>query len=260
MTTILKTVLSSVETNSYAEIYTLAEKTSYINTQNCYGETALIYAAAVGDANAVRQLLDSGSKIDHQDHEGHSAMHWAAAKGHLEVVKLLAGNRSNINIQDNRHKTPLILAVEHGQYATAAYLLSMGTIKVNHRDHTGNTALHWAIYSRSPELTKLLLLNKAQLDTPNNFGSTPLMWAAKHGALELVNLLLDHGADPELYDNLDRNALICAIENNQQPTAETLVTRFYVAGNTQMLNQAAQAAETHGYTGLVNMLLEKVRA
>ena len=259
MATVLKNVLHSVLTDTFSEIYTLAEKTSYINTQNCYGETALIYAAANGDKELVENLLKSGSRIDHQDNEGRTALHWATIRGHLEIAKLLS-EHSNINLQDDLHKTPLLLAIEYDQYDTAAYLLTLSTIKINHRDHAGNTALHWAVHANSQKLTELLLNHKVQIDTPNNFGSTPLMWAAKNGNMALVNLLLDHGADPELYDNLDRNALLRAIENNHRPAAETLLNRFNVSKNSKILHHATHIAEVRGHIDLARLLKEKVTA
>lgn len=258
----LKEVLHSVKANTFIEVYTLAEKTSYVNTQNCYGETALIYAAATGNKALVDGLLHNGSRINHQDNEGRTALHWAVDKGHLEIVLLLTGNRSNVNIPDGIHKTPLILAVENNRPEIAEHLLKIPEIRVDHRDHGGNTALHWAVNVGSKSLVKLLLQHKAQVNIQNNFGSTPLIWAAKNGNNELTQLLLTHKADINIYDNLERNALMRAIENNHRQTAEILLNHFNISrpGIRKQIDQASNFAKIHGHADLAVLIREKIKA
>lgn len=59
-----------------------------VNSQNCYGETALMWAAVKGATNIVRLLLGRGARVDIRDKRGESAADWA---------ELL---RANVNCSD----------------------------------------------------------------------------------------------------------------------------------------------------------------
>lgn len=46
-------------------------------------------AAADGDIDEVRKLLEKGISVNQCDEEGYTPLHWAVQEGHLSVVKLL---------------------------------------------------------------------------------------------------------------------------------------------------------------------------
>ena len=66
---------------------------------------------------------------------------------------------------------------------------------MNQPDRMDMTPLMWAAYRGDLRVSKLLLLNGADLNKATAFGSA-LHFAARAGSHECVNLLLQHGADP----------------------------------------------------------------
>ena len=69
--------------------------------------------------------------------------------------------------------------------------------EVNAVDHTGDTALHAAVKSKSIETVRLLLENGADVNAPGNYEYTPLDYATntRNPSVEIARLLLEQGAD-----------------------------------------------------------------
>lgn len=92
----------------------------------------MMQAAAVGEAERVRRLLEQGAHVNVLDDLiGTTALHLAAQGGHVEVVRLLVDHGAYVNLQAPSHGfTPLMNAVWHRQAEVVAYLLGLDTINV----------------------------------------------------------------------------------------------------------------------------------
>lgn len=115
----------------------------------------LLQAAAAGDANLVKQLLDKGANIEATSKEGATPLMWAAMYGHPEVVRVL---------------------LERGA-------------KVNARTPAGITALEGAASQGNPAVIRLLLQAGADPNAADKQGVTPLIVAQSRGHADVVALL-----------------------------------------------------------------------
>ena len=138
--------------------------------------TDLPAAAMVGDAGAVRRLLDLGLPINTIDSQGCTALLRASGGGQLVVVGML---------------------LQRGADSTIAAA-------------TGATALTAAVSMRHPQIVEMLLAQGADVDRPLPGGITPLMLAAALGLPEMVSRLLTHGADLQRRDDRGLGVLHCA--------------------------------------------------
>ena len=68
---------------------------------------SLIFAAASGDLDEMHRLEAIGLDLNIADYDGRTAVHLAAAEGQLEVVKFLLDKKININPKDRWGGTPL---------------------------------------------------------------------------------------------------------------------------------------------------------
>ena len=143
------------------------------------GDTALMFAARVGDLASARLLIAAGANVDDADAWGVSATTLAAHAGHRDLVELL---------------------LDHGASAVAA--------------RAGFSALHAAIMRRDERMVSALLAHGASVNapleswtptrrsskdfhfSPELVGATPLWLAARFGGPDVMRLLLEHGADP----------------------------------------------------------------
>lgn len=76
-------------------------------------------------------------------------------------------------------------------------------------DDFNSTALHLAIFYNRPEIIKLLVQLKANINAQNHDGDTPLIYAINENKnnVTLVKYLLKHGANPNIINNYGHNAL-----------------------------------------------------
>jgi ankyrin repeat protein len=168
-------ILAARPWNSHRAVEMLLARGADAKATNNFGATALMAAAAGGDATTVQLLLAHGADVNAQpslDQDklgfilggGRSALSWAAYRGDLVILKLLLDAGAEVN-------APGMLG----------------------------TALAQAAWGDQTEAARLLIERGAKVDLAGPMdGYTPLHWAAssEEGRPALVNLLLSHGADP----------------------------------------------------------------
>lgn len=143
------------------------------------GETALMFAARLGDLSSAKLLVDAGANVNDQDAWGVSATVLAAHSGFRELVAFLLDKGADPNA------------------ATAGF-----------------TALHEAVMRRDEKMVTALLDHGANPNAPLrawtptrrssrdwNFppslvGATPFWLAARFSEPGVMRLLIKHGADP----------------------------------------------------------------
>ena len=198
------------------------------NTAMAENETVLMTASRTGVAAVVRLLLDAGARVNARESwRGQSALMWAAAEGNLEAVRALLAHGANIHARSDRGFTPLLFAAREGKVDLIRPLLRAGArvddslparaaerteSGQSNAAQTGITPLLLAAGSAHYELAAVLLEEGAD---PND---APLGWTALHqlswvrkagragsnnpapegsgamGSLEFASKLVEHGA------------------------------------------------------------------
>ncbi|KAL7069875.1 hypothetical protein ACQ4LE_010880 [Meloidogyne hapla] len=180
---------------------------------------------------AERLLLEQPNLRQYSDSTGRKAVHYAAASGHYEFVKTeIAANHSLVYVVDDDHWTILMIAASAGQleivrlllsYSKDDFMLSFPQRHINHKNKTGQTALHYACSKDHVQIVQELLDKGADINAPDERGATPLHRAASKGNKRTVNLLL--GYKNKLQINLVNRegdtALHLACEDDQQEVA-----------------------------------------
>jgi ankyrin repeat protein len=157
------------------------------------GDTALMFAARVGDLASARLLVAAGANVNDADAWGVSATSLAAHSGFRDLVVFLLEKGADPN-------------------AAAA----------------GFTALHEAIMRRDGTMAAALLAHGADPNAPlrtwtptrrssNDFnfppelvGATPFWLAARFAQPDVMRLLVKHGADPLFVHRVEYHALLAA--------------------------------------------------
>jgi ankyrin repeat protein len=142
-------------------------------------DTALLFAARVGDLESAKLLVGAGAKVDDEDAWGVSATALAAHSGFADLVAFLLDKGANPNAA-RAGFTALHAAIMRRDDKMAAALLAYGA-DANARLGT------WTPMRRSSRDWNF---------APELVGATPFWLAARFAQPTLMRLLVDHGADP----------------------------------------------------------------
>jgi hypothetical protein len=88
--------------------------------------TALICAAEIGRADAVKLLIENGAELNATATGHWTAIALAASRGHEAVVEALLEAGANPNVETKLGDTPLSLAIKNGKKSVARLLESRG--------------------------------------------------------------------------------------------------------------------------------------
>ncbi|EXJ67647.1 uncharacterized protein A1O5_08993 [Cladophialophora psammophila CBS 110553] len=198
------------------DILTLLLKSgANIAAQDEYGDTVLHMAARIGNAVAVRALLEAGSDVNACNFCKQTALHKAslaniqspypepmnefksmrdqmsqgksileidlrihAAMGGLETANVLLGAGADIEASDHKKRTPFFSAVESRNFSAVRQLREYGA-RIDIIDEQGKTPLHEAVTSVQPAMVLFLLEAGADPFAADNDGETPLAAAER---------------------------------------------------------------------------------
>ncbi|KAM0426005.1 hypothetical protein ACHAPT_008634 [Fusarium lateritium] len=143
----------------------------------------LLLAAANGDLEAMKLLMEKGVDTKATDENEWSALHLVATcsaddKTREEAVELLVKACADVNARDNRQFTPLAFSVSKS--------------------------------SSNEKMTEILLKYGADVQTRGEEGITSLMHASMHGNVDIMKMLLEAGADATVRDKKERTTLYYA--------------------------------------------------
>lgn len=161
------------------------------------GRTPLSHAAELGHTSVIRQLAKSkrlNVSRSRKDNTGRNPFSWAAWRGHDNVIKkLIKYEVPGVDEEDDSNWTPLFWALEAPTERALSTLLHSGlVVDVNHRDHSGRTALYWtAGYGNVDKLRLLLAVEGIDAQAGDRDGSTPLAHARSLGQHDTARLLED---------------------------------------------------------------------
>jgi ankyrin repeat protein len=181
-------------------------------------------AAIVGDAGAVRRLLDLGFAIDAADAQGCTSLLRAAGGGHRECVELLLDRGADPRIAALTGATPLSAAVSMRHAAIVDRLLAAGA-GLEQRLPGEVTVLMLAAALGLPDLVARLLQAGADVHASDAQGLTPLHCAVlfaftareKPRVLALLDTLLLAGAEPDARASGQVTPLLLLLGSRAEP-------------------------------------------
>ena len=158
-------------------------------------DVPLVDAVRRGDANAVRELLESGVEVDATTADGATALLWAVHTDQPELVALLLEAGADVDISNRYGVGSAHLAAENGNAAILERLLLAG-VDPNLTLQGGETLLMTAARTGNPETVRTLLAHGADPNLRETTqGQTALMWAAANNNAAALRLLAENGAE-----------------------------------------------------------------
>ena len=246
-----------------AQIISLLENGSNIDTTDALGIQPIHWTAKYGHTATVELLLDRGATgIDAPDEEGMQPLHWAAQNEHAATVELLLDRgATGIDAPDSNGRQPIHLASWNGHTAMVELLLDRGAMGIDVPDKYGMQPLHWAAENGHTATIELLVDRGATgIDTPDKDGWQPIHFAALYGHTAIVELLLDRGATG--IDTPDKDGwqpLHYAASSDNTVIVELLLDRGAIGIDApdNSGRQPLHCAVENGHTALVELLLDR---
>jgi len=119
----------------------------------------------------------------------------AAVNYPFAMVELLENDPNIINEVNSKNENALIMACKVNQLKSVDILLKNG-ININHQDHLGNTALHYAIDIRAQYLIHKLMEKQPDIHIKNNEGKSAFDLALEIPEEKLRNEIFNIIIDP----------------------------------------------------------------
>jgi hypothetical protein len=162
-------------------------------------KSPLLAAAAGGNLDKVRKLLDEGEPPDPIDKDGWRPIDHALYRGHLEVARLLIDRGASLAPRGPTEFSPLTNAVIRGHPEIVRLMLERGALP-NGRASAGEAVDYFPLLMAANrgqlEAARVLLEFGADVNQRDRNGYTPLLMVSDKG-VEMARLLLRHGADPD---------------------------------------------------------------
>ena len=149
-----------------------------INSQNCYGDTPILYASQKNHVEIARMLLETPDiNVNIPDFDGVTPFLVAVMHGNLEVVNLLISDeRTNVNYKTFDGKCALHLAAAGPNVQVLHLLLNLKAINVYKRDAKGNSIAHLACSAGNLEAIKAIISDdRVPFNGVNDEGETPFI-------------------------------------------------------------------------------------
>lgn len=251
-------------------------------------DTPLHVAAAAGEVDRVRRLLDEGADVNAQGNAGQTALHQAVTRGHQEVVRVLLDRGADVGIEDDSGETPyhVVARVTRQRWEAGGgeqvrvygeitqLLYSSESFRKRYRAMEKDPSPGFLFHGDAGG--KQFLAGGGTVTSRDSRGRTPLHAAASHGQINQVKLFLERGANIAAQDNVGGTPLHLAASGGHKEIVELLLARgadvnAVDQGGSTPLHGAAMgmnrgfselsfggryAGPTHNYGGAAELLLK----
>lgn len=248
-------LLRSGDTSGFVDL--LDTKIKDPNIVNSRGDSLLLVAATLGNANATERLLALGADVNKRNaYTRDTAVLRSVLNDHDEVTRLLIYADADVNLPNNYRQTPMGVAVEKQKGALVDLFLTRGVTAGVDVD----TLLRAASQKNYVGVLGMLK-GGVSPNAHNKLGNTPLIISASLGDTPSVRSLLAYRANVHAVNNEGNTALLYAARYNHPDTVLALLApltmqyRADVNAQNKKGETALHWAVRKGYVSVVKILL-----
>jgi ankyrin repeat protein len=261
-----------------------------LNAQNPIdGTNSLMYAAAHGRLQILRQLIQAGADLNFTSNQGDTALLKAVKNNQAESVQILVDAGADLNRLDLDENTALIIASKNNDkkaleilipvaqtniknikdFSALHYLVANGNIQavrallnrgaevvqsINEYDGDHNNPLITAVFKNDMPMVAELIASQARFDVTDKEGNTPLMIAIQKNYPEMIQRLIQRGA---LTNNKQDASMVSAARQNNLALVPKLIQSGANKNATDKQgNTALMVAAQLGFASMVDALLQ----
>ena len=221
--------------------------------------TPLMIAAALGDDDALRLLLNNGADPNLRAPDGTTALMIAAREGHIRVVRSLIHHRKiQTNLTNRSNRDALAYAAEHGHFGVFSLLLNFGGAILPQQVAPEMDAHPLLLAARNGHhaICKLIVDTGIDVNLKDNDERTPLWYAAKSGHVECCLQLLNAGANVNHVDALGEPIVFAAAICGNLELFNLLLKRGAILNGKQKSDTLLNVVTRLGHEHLVRRLID----
>lgn len=188
---------------------------------------AIFYAAETGNAEALKQLLETTSDANSRNQQSRTPQMQAAMYGRLNCLQILKDHNANELAVDQDGRTVMHIATLMNQTGVVTWLLKTYSVPTHDAprqssrlarisgniigrpslrlhetsDMEGYKALHLAVKANLERMVRLLVEFGLEINSRTNLGRTPLHEAVILNNKDISALLITNGADIHIADS-----------------------------------------------------------
>jgi ankyrin repeat protein len=195
---------------------------SDVNHVTKEGKTPILYATEKNMDELIEILLDAGANINDQTYNKITPLLLASKENLIKSANFLIEHGADVNAADENGMTPLMYAVKNTSTSLIEELLDAGA-NVNVVDKEGNTAIWFTTpFAGSEKIIKLLADHDANLNILKDPGlgnkMTYLMYKLRRSEYDIAKILILNGADVNIPDQEGKTPLQYLEEKKQMET------------------------------------------
>lgn len=216
------------------------------------GDNLLHYALRMGRDVMAERLIQAGVNINHRNADNWTPLDLAESQNTPRALAALnqrnaeygpnwRAGRSPQDVQtvanrmaeaDAGHMTPEAKAIVNSNVALLRELIERNPQRLHSTLPDNTHLLILAVKHNHPETVQTLLDLGIVIDQPAIGGTTALHVASRRGLNDMVTLLLAEGANPQTRNVAEKDAILIALEEQQERVAQTLLDALLGAHNT----------------------------
>jgi len=201
----------------------LIEKGAAVNAKKDFGYTALMSSIINNETETASLLIEKGAEVNALTKINETPMSLAIEKCNTPLLSLLIEKGADINFQTKVDQKPLLIAATKGCEDVIGILIENGIDIEQANEADSTTALMKAAKFGHYESVEFLLENRAQINKKNRQGNSAIMFAVQYGHLDILQLLLEKGADINDNNILGFTPLLYALDYHQTEMVEYLI-------------------------------------
>ncbi len=161
------------------------------------GRTPLHTAAACGNSQMVKWILEKGAEIEAKNFLGNTPLHTAFQTGNIDAIETLLLRGANLHATNKNGKRPFDLS---NSQSFAFYLEKFPHTEIPKSFNRQEILFHACARGYSKAVQVLLNNNVPADQVLPEFEFTPIDWALAHGQFQIVQQILAHfGCSYEVY-------------------------------------------------------------
>eukprot|EP00747_Dinoflagellata_sp_TGD_P212354 gnl/TRDRNA2_/TRDRNA2_85451_c0_seq4.p1 gnl/TRDRNA2_/TRDRNA2_85451_c0~~gnl/TRDRNA2_/TRDRNA2_85451_c0_seq4.p1 ORF type:complete len:639 (-),score=116.20 gnl/TRDRNA2_/TRDRNA2_85451_c0_seq4:41-1921(-) len=191
------------------------------------GHSMLHWGALVGNVEFIQHAIKAGVNVNAPATNLQTPLMWAVLRGWVPASRCLLDGKATLQVKDSLGATPLMIAVQHRQYAAMLLLLHRGKDMdlLGDADKNGCTTAHWASYKGDLTALKFLEYFDADLHRLDNSKMLPLHRAVSNSQAHVVEFLVEKGSDI-MQKNADGNNCFEISEKSQDANMQAVLKRL----------------------------------